>query len=349
MQQRTINNLCTLISAVGIALLIAFFAVLPAAQGAAVKSVACGKNLATVVNSDPKGTATTFVLDSCSYPVSTTLKFQNGDGVRGPAGMIDDAPAMRGTDPNGITAEIRAANGLDVISKPQGTFTAEWVRFTGARFSGSSGTGVGLAGGAMSDDSVLKAIELIGNEGVGMSNARGRLIDVEAAENGSTASLGFIAGGVKCNTQCEIAGGYYHDNIGNGTWCDNGCEAVSARANGYWVHDAALANNTGAGSRYEDAATEALIENNHVFGNSTTENRGGVSIRDGQDATVANNIFDGAGYPHNQGTDKLAVVASDSGRATRTDLKNVRIVDNDLNGEVIKKCGGPVTCVGNTN
>jgi hypothetical protein len=41
-------------------------------------------------------------------------------------------------------------------------------------------------------------------------------------------------------------------------------------------------------------------------------------------------------YPNNDR--EVAVVASDSGKATRTDLRNVDIVNNFLNGEVMKGC-----------
>jgi hypothetical protein len=41
------------------------------------------------------------------------------------------------------------------------------------------------------------------------------------------------------------------------------------------------------------------------------------------------------------------VRATDSGRSNRVDLSNVRVIDNDMNGDRIVTCGGPVACSGN--
>jgi hypothetical protein len=43
------------------------------------------------------------------------------------------------------------------------------------------------------------------------------------------------------------------------------------------------------------------------------------------------------------------VRATESGRSNRVDLSNVRVVDNDMNGDRIVTCGGPVACSGNTD
>jgi hypothetical protein len=62
---------------------------------------------------------------------------------------------------------------------------------------------------------------------------------------------------------------------------------------------------------------------------------------------VEGNIFAGAGYPHNQAPDNVAVIASDSGRSNRPNLENITVRNNVLNGEEIRDCGEPVTCTNN--
>ena len=65
-------------------------------------------------------------------------------------------------------------------------------------------------------------------------------------------------------------------------------------------------------------------------------------MRDAQNATIRNNRF---GDPPN--ARNFAIVASDSGRSSRPNLSSILIKDNILNGEIIKECGGPVTCLNN--
>jgi hypothetical protein len=115
------------------------------------------------------------------------------------------------------------------------------------------------------------------------------------------------------------------------------------------VHDNLVVNNGRAGIRFENVgdvadAGEALIENNEVHGNSPDAARGGISVRDAQDATIQNNRFGAAtiadvAYPPN--SRNVAIVASDSGRADRPNLFNIDIISNILNGETIKGCELP--------
>jgi hypothetical protein len=58
-------------------------------------------------------------------------------------------------------------------------------------------------------------------------------------------------------------------------------------------------------------------------------------------ATIA-----GVSYPANG--DKIGMRATDSGRSDRVDLSNVRVENNNMNGDRIVTCGGPVVCTGNT-
>ena len=136
-------------------------------------------------------------------------------------------------------------------------------------------------------------------------------------------------------------------------WCDEFCHDSESHPKGFWIHDNLVVNNDRAGIRFERVgevadAGEALIENNEVHGNSLRLSRGGIDIRDAQNALVRNNVFGaktiaGVAYPRNR--DRMAMRATDSGRSDRPDLLNVDIVGNVLNGEVIKGCEKPDTIV----
>jgi Right handed beta helix region len=110
------------------------------------------------------------------------------------------------------------------------------------------------------------------------------------------------------------------------------------------VHDNLIVNNGRAGIRFERVgdvadAGEALIENNEVHGNSRDARRGGISVRDAENATIRNNRFGTAtiaGVAYQPNSRNVAINASDSGRTDRPDLFNIVIADNILNGEVIK-------------
>jgi hypothetical protein len=91
-----------------------------------------------------------------------------------------------------------------------------------------------------------------------------------------------------------------------------------------------------------------------VHGNSPNERRGGISVRDAQNATIQNNSFGAvsiAGVKYAANARNAASIASDSGRSDRPNLFNIDIVNNTLNGETIKGCELPdtvVACTGNT-
>jgi hypothetical protein len=329
--------------AIMLALILAFYSLANAATDRD-RIVRCDENIANVINSDSKSIATRFVLGPCTYTVSAEMRLSDGDEIWGVPGERIAMRPVRGTYPVGIKSTLQAAPGVAVIVRPQGYFYTEWVRYTGADFKGSSATGVGIAGGSMADTSRVSASLFDHNEGVGVSNARGTFVNVEATQNGSTASQGFIAAGIKCLNFCEVSGGYYHNNTGNGIWCDSGCEANSAHLKGFWVHGVEASENGGAGVRYENATTKALIEGNHVWGNSKMVNRAGITLRDAQNATVDNNVFAGGVYAHNQSPKNIAVRADSSGRVA---TKNISITRNALNRESIRFCGVPVACSGN--
>jgi hypothetical protein len=204
--------------------------------------------------------------------------------------------------------------------------------------------------GMASNTSSLYAVHITGTDGAGITNAHGTFDRIELDDTTQDPNfLGFIGSGLKAITEVEVKNSYIHDNQGNGLWCDQFCHDSADHLNGFWIHDNLVVNNGRAGIRFERVgevadAGEALIENNEVHGNSTDAVRGGVSIHDAQNALVRNNVFgatiiaDVVYLPNAEG---VAIRATDSGRPDRPDLVNVDIVDNVVNGEVIKGCELP--------
>jgi hypothetical protein len=326
--------------------------------------VSCGQDLDASVNSDDPTIATRFQLEGpCTYPVDTIVRPNEGDEIAGPpATFIERAPAF---DPE-PTATILGSEGLSNVIRARGTVRLEWVKIVGGtgQYSGGSpvtGTGSGLAMGMASNDSSLYAVHITGNDGAGITNAHGSFERIELSDTTQNPDfLGFIGSGLKAINEVEVRNSYIHHNQGNGLWCDEFCHDSDEQIhpNGFWIHDNLVVNNHRAGIRFERVgevadAGEALIEKNEVHANSLKLTRGGIDIRDAQNALVRNNVFGaksiaGVAYPRNR--DRVAIRASDSGRSDRPNLFNVDIVGNVLSGEVIKGCEKPdtiVACSGN--
>jgi hypothetical protein len=220
-----------------------------------------------------------------------------------------------------------------------------------------SGTGAGITAGSADGGFLVQYAVIHGNDAAGILNAKGRILNSEFYDNTQNpAFLGFNGSAVKNITEYEAAYNYVHDEQGNGLWCDVGCKDDPARQNGFWVHDNLTVDNARSGIRYEssprDLATgvhtsepTALIEGNEVHGNSYGENRGGISAADTQNALIRANVFGAktiAGVEYRANAAKPgAIKAIDSGRSSRTDLWNVDIVDNVMNGEGINGCELP--------
>jgi hypothetical protein len=130
------------------------------------------------------------------------------------------------------------------------------------------------------------------------------------------------------------------------------------------VYDSVVVNSGRAGIRYENSSSEALFENNEVHGNGKTEWRGGIDIRDSQNATVVNNNFgpatitiDGVEVNYKVNGNRIGVRATDSGRSDRVNLSKVKVENNNfglpdsnMNRDRIVTCSGQVVvCSGNTN
>jgi hypothetical protein len=281
-----------------------------------------------------------------------TSSLKDGDKLIGDTGtFIERGPAF---DPQ-PTVTIVGSAGVSNVIRAEGTVHLEWVKIVGGtgQYSGGSpvaGTGSGLAMGKASNTTSLYAVHITGSDAAGITNARGTFDRIELNDTTQDPNfLGFTGAGLKAINEVEIRSSYVHDNQGNGLWCDEFCHDSASHPNGFWIHDNLVVNSGRAGIRFErvgdvSTAGEALIEHNTVHGNSPDAVKGGVDIRDAQNALVRNNVFGAmtvadASYPNN--ANHLAIRASDSGRSDRPNLWNVDIVDNVLNDETIKGCELP--------
>ncbi len=309
----------------------------------------------------------------CTFVASATIVPSDGDEVvcaapptfaplRAPASDPTSVfdPTAPAVDPT-TRCTVAGNDSVENVFRPigQGGTTAtvrfEGIKITGGNFTGSSGTGAAIAEGSMTNSSSHYGIEVMDNEAAGILSAKGTFERVEFTDNTNDPdALGVIGAGLKARDEVEVKDSYVHDTQGNGIWCDNFCEDSASHPNGFWVHHNLVVDNGRAGIRFErvgqvSTAGEALIENNEVHGNSYGDaERGGISVRDAQNATIRNNRFgevtiDGVRYPPN--SRDVAIIASDSGRADRPNLFNIQIESNTLNGETIKECELPDTAV----
>jgi hypothetical protein len=320
-------------------------------------SIPCGQDIDATINADPRTTASRFVLGAnCTFVASATIVPSNGDEVACAVAptFVQRGPAFDPTTRCTVAGNDSVENVFRPIGKGGTTATVrfEGIKITGGNFTGSSGSGAAIAEGSMTNLSSHYGIEVMDNDAAGILSAKGTFERVELTNNTLVSSaLSIIGAGLKARNEVEVKNSYVHDTQGNGIWCDNFCEdsPTATHPNGFWVHDNLVVNNGRAGIRYErvgdvSTAGEALIENNEVHGNSPDAKRGAISVRDAQNATIQNNSFD-------NNSRNVAIIASDSGRSNRPNLFNIDIVNNTLNGEIIKGCELPdtiVACSGNT-
>ena len=333
------------------------------------KDIKPGQDFDNVINSDASGTSTTFCVYAGKYQVSTQATLKAGDKLMGQPGTwttVDTA-----TKPTPVVK--LEGSGTDNLLRADGNgISITWVDLSRAKGTGN-GTGA-IAAGSAGSDFVVQFARIHNNASLGISNMNGTVRDSEFFSNSEAqSSLGFNGSAVKGITEYVAGRVYVHEEQGNGLWCDVGCKN-SARTDlnmtqecptgCFWVHESVVVNSGRAGIRYENSASEALFENNEIHGNGKTEWRGGIDIRDSQDAWVGpGNNFGRAtitiagvevNYPPNG--NRIGVRATDSGRSDRVNLMNVDVVNNNfglpdsnMNRDRIITCGGQVACSLNTN
>ena len=308
-----------------------------------------GEDIDAIINNDASDTATSFCVHAGTYPVSAQATLKAGDKLDAEPGTL--AAVGPATQPTPVVKLV--GSGTENLLRADGTgISITWVDLSGASGTGP-GTGSAIAAGSAGSDFLVQYARIHNNDSLGISNMKGRVWDSEFFSNSeASGSIGFNASAVKGITEYEAARLFVHDEQGNGLWCDVGCENDPARANGFWVYDSVVVNSGRAGIRYENSPNQALFENNEIHGNGMVERRGGIDIRDSQNALVRTNIFGpttiaGVSYPANG--DLIGVRATDSGRSDRVNLSNVDVLNNNMNSDSIVTCGGPVVCSGNTD
>jgi hypothetical protein len=350
-------------AAIMVPLILGFYSL--ANAQARIIDIPCGRDIDATINADPRSTPSRFVLGvDCTFIASATIVPSNGDEVACAVAptFVQRGPAFDPTTRCTVAGSASVENVFRPIGQGGTTATVrfEGLKITGGNFTGSSGTGAAIAEGSMTNTSSHYGIEVMNNEAAGILSAKGTFDCVEFTNNTlDSNALGFIGSGMKARNEVEVKYSYVHDTQGNGIWCDEFCQDSVNHLKGFWVHDNLVVNNGRAGIRFErvgdvSTAGEALIENNEVHGNSPNERRGGISVRDAQNATIRNNSFGAvsiAGVKYAANDRNVASIASDSGRSDRPNLFNIDIENNTLNGETIKGCelqDTVVACTGNT-
>ena len=338
-----------------------------ATWGCTGKDIKPGNDVDAIINNDPSGSATTFCVDAGTYQVSAPAILKAGDKLIGQPGTTN--PVQKCTAggscvntqvPQPIPVVKLEGSGTDNLLRARGSgISISWVDLSRAKGTGN-GSGAITAGSASSDFEVAFA-RIHDNASVGISNMKGTVRDSEFFSNSyAQSSLGFNGSAVKGITEYVAARVFVHDEQGNGLWCDVGCSNDPARgAKGFNVYDSVVVNNGRAGIRYENSPNTAFLERNEVHANGSDATRGGIDIRDSQNATVEFNVFGGAQFrfidPLNKlvtvtyepNNERIGVRATDSGRSDRVNLSNILVTDNTMNNERIIGCGGPVVCSNN--
>jgi hypothetical protein len=331
-----------------------------------------GKDIDAMINKDPSGTATTFCVDAGTYPVSAPAILKAGDDLKGQPGTTtfvqkctagSAGSCVNTKVPQPIPVVKLEGSGTDNLLRARGNpITISWVDLSDA-----SGTGTGsgaITAGSAGSDFVVQFARIHNNASLGISNMKGTVRDSEFFENSEKQSaLGFNGSAVKGITEYVAAQVFVHDEQGNGLWCDVGCSDDPAREEeGFHVYDSVVVNNGRAGIRYENSPNTALFQRNEVHANGSDATRGGIDIRDSQNATVEFNVFGGAtfkyiNHPENNletvtyppNTERIGIRATDSGRSNRVNLSNILVKDNTMNNERIIGCGGTrVVCRDNS-
>jgi hypothetical protein len=318
-------------------------------------TVECDDDLDAVINADPADIATVFQLDACTYTQDQVAFLRAGDELHGVVGSTRAVGPATAPAP---ASRIVGGNVQNLLRLDGSNITITWVDLSGARLGYNSagrpqaGTGSAIAAGKADGTLLVRYCRIHDNEGAGITNMVGRVLDSEFFGNTTNPDArGFIGAAVKGVREYEAGRNFIHDNLANGLWCDEGCSEDPLRPLGAWFHDNVIVDNRRWGDRYEfsphepsDGTPRYVSESNHIAGNGTEGCRGGSSMHDAQNGTFRNNIYGpqavaGVSYGNNCGS--RAIAFTDSGRADRTDLEDGKALHNTLNGELITGCDTP--------
>jgi hypothetical protein len=322
-----------------------------------------GNDLDAIVNRDPVDKATTFCIHAPSsgatYYINNTVQLRSGDKLLGqPGRVITRGPASYGVP----SVKIRNGGSLPKLIRLSGSnVKLRWLDIAGSAAKYSNGqalysSGIAIDAWSANPTARLAYLTIHNNPNSGINNMNGKLLHSNLYNNGTNSDFwGWTATAVKGVHEYEAAYNFVHDNPANGLWCDSMCQdRGAAMPNGFWVHHNLVVNNGRSGIRYEHSPQgldpgvhrsqpTALIENNEVHGNGYHGPYwAGISMHDAQNGTLRNNFFGPktiGGVSYRVNSNRIAIIFTDSGKASRTDLWNGDAVGNSLGGEAINGCG----------
>jgi hypothetical protein len=282
-----------------------------------------GNDIAATVLADTS--ATTFCLAPGNYTLSGTVHVKASDnfvGVPGNLPVIDASETNIGFDlshGSGVTIEY-----LEIDNASGGSGPTLCGKGCGRAISGGNGMQI--------FDSVFQHNGSDGIAGSGSTTTTPWLIVGSTFNaNGSTPFLNVESGGIKGSNGFTILNSTATNNVGQGIWCDAGC------LNGTWIVEGnTVTGNTQGGIRYEISNAGAVIEQNMVENNNTSDASGfgGIQIASSGNATIENNTAL---------QNLVADVRFTSGRSPG--LSN-DVEKNNAAGAVILGCTRPgVTCL----
>jgi hypothetical protein len=181
-------------------------------------NIACGTEIDATINADSGSTVPRFVLGSCDFTASQMIIPRDGDEMvcATPPTFTQRGPAY---GPN-TSSTVTGAQGVEHVFSPIGqgggiaTVRLEDIRIVGGTGTpGESGSGTGIAGGTMGDQSVLYGVEITGSDAVGMSGGHGLFDRPEVFDTINNPDfLNFTAADIKAIDEMHIRNSYIHDN-----------------------------------------------------------------------------------------------------------------------------------------
>jgi hypothetical protein len=284
------------------------------------------QNLTNVAGSSPSGT--TFCIHDGTYNISNPVTVQNNDRF---IGLYNDS-----TRPSVVTTLAKQ------VFEASGSSGAV---IKGLKISGAVGgnycepvCGRGIRGG---DHLTVNDVRLTDNKNAGIGGGGpGLLVQNSIIEhNGSYAFTRLDGGpstaaGIKNMGSMIVLNSRIRDNYWNGVWCDGGCGRFEVR-------NSVIARNGKAGIHNEVSDGPSIFSGNTIKGNGTLGivdlRPAGLLIVESTNVNAYGNTFGGN-----------VIYGVHIAKGTRHALRDVKVHDNIMNGDLLKGCDlSGASCYGN--
>jgi hypothetical protein len=325
-----LGRIAILLSAVAFStVVLAYLAYAEPAQAAypcSGKHVYPSQNLASVADNSPRGT--TFCIHDGTYNISNPVTVQNNDRF---IGLYNDS-----TRPSVVTTLAKQ------VFEASGSSGAV---IKGLKISGAVGgnycepvCGRGIRGG---DHLTVNDVRLTDNKNAGIGGGGpGLLVQNSIIEhNGSYAFTRLDGGpstaaGIKNMGSMIVLNSRIRDNYWNGVWCDGGCGRFEVR-------NSVIARNGKAGIHNEVSDGPSIFSGNTIKGNGTLGivdlRPAGLLIVESTNVNAYGNTFGGN-----------VIYGVHIAKGTRHALRDVKVHDNIMNGDLLKGCDlSGASCYGN--